>query len=258
MYQSNPYQQQNQQQQHQVHMQEQDFANFVLSELKRSAGEYATAATEAVNPQIRQTFQTLLQKTLQDHAILFQEIQNLGYYEVQAVSQQQIQHELQKQSQTAAQLQSFVQQNLNGTSSSISYQSQESMGVSHQQQSQHQNEIAALHQAPIQPMITTSQYPNAVYNNQGQGYSPTNQHQTYSTGQGQQNTQDYQSYGQSSYGSSQGYAASTGYNTSASTSDNAGMIGKSANPSIASRQSSNPTGESSYMNKQHEGSKYSF
>ncbi|MBP1965858.1 spore coat protein [Paenibacillus aceris] len=259
MYQQNPYQQQQQQQ---VHLQEQDLANLVLSELKRSAGEYTTAVTEAVNPQIKQTFQTLLSKTLQCHATLFQEIQKLGYYEVQPADQQQLQQELQKQSQTAAQLQSFVQQNLSH-SPTMSYQQQEPTGITQQYsqsqyqqtQSQQQNQIAGLHQAAIQPMINTTQYPNAVHNNQGQGYGSTNQHQSsYTSGQGQPNTQDHQGYGQTSYGYSQGYAASSGYGAS----DNAGMTGKAANPSIASRQSSNVTGESSYMNKQHEGSKYSF
>ncbi|MCY9660559.1 spore coat protein [Paenibacillus chondroitinus] len=242
MYQQNAYQQQQQQQQHQVLLQEQDLANLVLSELKRSAGEYTTAVTEAVNPQIKQTFQTLLTKTLQCHATLFQEIQKLGYYEVQPAEQQRIQQELQKQGQTAAQLQSFVHQNLSQASTTMSYQQQESMGISQQQpqqqqqqysqiqhqqaQSQQHNPIAGLHQhqAPIQPIINTSQYPNAVHNNQGQGY------------------------GQTSYGYSQSYGAS----------ENAGMTGKSANSSIASRQTSNVTGENSYMNKQHEGSKYSF
>lgn len=241
MYQQNPYQQQQQQQQ-QVRLQEQDLANLVLSELKRSAGEYTTAVTEAVNPQIKQTFQTLLSKTLQCHATLFQEIQKLGYYEVQPADQQEIQQELQKQSQTAAQLQSFVQQNLSHAPS-MSYQQQEPMATSQQQQqysqNQHQqtqnqqhNPIASLHQhqAPIQPMINTSQYPNAVHNNQGQGY------------------------GQTSNGYSQNYGATSAYVAS----DNAGMTSNSANPSIASRQSSNVTGENSYVNKQHEGSKYSF
>ncbi|MBA2942349.1 spore coat protein [Paenibacillus sp. CGMCC 1.16610] len=244
MYQQNPYQQQ---QQHQVLLQEQDLANLVLSELKRSAGEYTTAVTEAVNPQIKQTFQTLLTKTLQCHATLFQEIQKLGYYEVQPAEQQQIQQELQKQSQTAAQLQSFVHQNLSQASTTMSYQQQESMGISQQQpqqqqqysqiqhqpaQSQQHNPIAGLHQhqAPIQPIINTSQYPNAVHNNQGQGY------------------------GQTSYGYSQSYGASSAYGAA----ENAGMAGKSANSSIASCQTSNVTGENSYMNKQHEGSKYSF
>lgn len=246
MYQQNPYQQQQQQQQqHQVQLQEQDLANLVLSELKRSAGEYTTAVTEAVNPQIKQTFQALLLKTLQSHATLFQEIQKLGYYQVQPAEQQQIQQELQKQSQTAAQLQSFVQQNLSHAPT-MSYQQQEPMGTSHQQQQQHQhqysenqhqqtqsqqhNPFAGLHQSAIQPMISASQYPNAVHNNQGQGYGQT--------------SNDYSQ----NYGSSSAYGAS----------ENAGMAAKSANPSIASSQSSNVTGENSYTNKQHEGSKYSF
>lgn len=273
MYQQNPYQQQQQSHQLQAQLKDEDFANFVLSELKRSAREYTTAALEAANPQIRQTFQSLLQKTLQDQAAVFQEIQKLGQYEIQAAPQQQIGQELQKQSQIAAQLQSFVQQNLSQTSTA-SYQQQDQTTIAqqqqqHQQQSQQQNQIAALYQTqtPIQPMISASQYPNAVYNNQGQGYSThtqsspnqTSQQQAYISNLQGQNYQD-QNYGQTGYGHSQGqgYAASTGY----SASENAGMTSKPASSTNASRSQtssqSSTAGESSYLNKQHEGSKYSF
>lgn len=272
MYQQNPYQQQ-QQQSHQLQAQlkDEDFANFVLSELKRSAREYTTAALEAANPQIRQAFQSLLQKTLQDQAAVFQEIQKLGQYEIQAAPQQHIGQELQKQSQIAAQLQSFVQQNLSQTNTA-SYQQQEQMTIAQQQQqpqqSQQQNQIAALYQTqtPIQPMISASQYPNAVHNNQGQGYSThtqsspnqTSQQQAYISNQQGQNFQD-QNYGQTGYGQSQGYAASSGY----SASENAGITSKSASSTNASRShtgaQTSTAGESSYLSKQqHEGSKYSF
>ncbi|NQX70057.1 spore coat protein [Paenibacillus alba] len=271
MYQQNQnsYQQQQQQSQQQVHLQEQDFANFVLSELKRSAREYTTAALEAANPQIRQTFQTLLLKTLQDQAAVFNELQKLGAYEVQPAQQQQIQQELQKQSQTAAQLQTFVQQNLN-RSTTASYQQQDQMAIGqqhaqhqqqpqHQPQSQQQNQIAALHQAPIQPMINASQYPNAVYNSQGQGFA-SHQQPSYTNQQGQ-SYQD-QSYGQSSYGQSQaGYSASSAFGSTESTP----ITSKTANTSITSRAqtgmlapSSSAASESSYISKHHEGSKYSF
>ncbi|MGO4276909.1 spore coat protein, partial [Paenibacillus sp. TAF58] len=52
MYQQNPYQQQQQSGQQQVQLKDEDLANFVLNELKRSAREYTTAALEAANPQI--------------------------------------------------------------------------------------------------------------------------------------------------------------------------------------------------------------
>jgi len=120
VYQQNPYagqsfgtQQTQQSQGQQVYLQEQDLANFILSELKRTAREYATATLEAANPQIRQLFQSLLQQTLNAQGQVFQELQKLnGYNDIQPAQQQQLQQEVQKQSQTAAQLQSFVQQNL--------------------------------------------------------------------------------------------------------------------------------------------------
>ena len=70
--------QQNSQQQQQVDLEDLDFANFVLSELKRSAREYTTAALEAANPSIRQTFQSLLQKTLDDQSLFFRKSRNLA------------------------------------------------------------------------------------------------------------------------------------------------------------------------------------
>ena len=186
------YQQNSQQQQQQVDLEDLDFANFVLSELKRSAREYTTAALEAANPGIRQTFETLLQKTLDDQALVFQEIQKLGGYQIQPAEQQMIEQELQKQSQTAIQVQSIVQQHVSRAASvsftqqdrnsdpvdtvaSISHSSQSQQHQSYQtqshqteqqyqqrqpysqqqgQQNQQQNQVAALHQAPTQPTHT--------------------------------------------------------------------------------------------------------
>lgn len=246
MYQQNSYQPQgygsqqyqpSQGGQQQVYLQEQDLANFVLSELKRTAREYTTATLEAANPQIRQAFQTLLQKTLQDQVAVFQEIQKLGGYDTQPADQQQLQQEMQKQSQTAAKLQTFVGQNLSragGASASASasgYQQANQVMAQQQQQqspsmSQNQSQIAALQQAPFQPVptISSSAFPNAVYS---QSVSQSlqqahNQQQPYSGQQGQ-NFQHQNMTSRNQPGS----------------------------------RSSQSTWESSYSG-QHEGSKYSF
>jgi spore coat protein CotF len=285
--QQNPYQQQSfgtqpyqlgQGQQRQVYLEDLDLANFVLSELKRIAREYTTAALESANPQIRHAFQSLVQKTLQDQAAVFQEIQKLGGYEIQPAAQQQLQQELQKQSQSAAKLQSFVQHHLS-TANSSSYQ-QQNQGLSQQQQqSQNLNQIAALQQAPFQPAptISASAFPNAVYN-QGFSQQTNNAQNTYNQQQSYSGLQG-QSLQDQSYGQSQGYGASdygTGDMTSSSTgqtsgyasgglasSEMAGQTGTSTSQQATSRsqtsgQSSQAAGESSYANKRHGGSKYSF
>ncbi|OAS14455.1 spore coat protein [Paenibacillus oryzisoli] len=292
--------QQNSQQPHQgqqVDLEDLDFANFVLSELKRSAREYTTAALEAANPSIRQTFETLLQKTLDDQALVFQEIQSLGGYQIQQADQQMIEQEIQKQSQTALQVQSIVGQHVGRTTSaSITQQSQQSQQhQSYQTQSQQQseqqyqqrqtysqqqgqpntgqNQVAAMHQAPIaaptpsfQPVNYANQYPNAVYNNQqgrGQGYTPS-QSQQQSSSYNQTSTRSYQDPNpgqeQSNYGrGSQGYAASSSH-----ANEHTGITGagRAAQARIVSRtQQGMPSSSSegnSYMNRSQEGNKYNF
>lgn len=92
-------------------MNEQDWGNAVLSELKRTASEYATAALEASNPAIRQTFASLSQRTIQDQAELYQTLKQLGGYgSVQMAQAQELQQELQSQKQKAGELQAIVQQ----------------------------------------------------------------------------------------------------------------------------------------------------
>ncbi|NEW08796.1 spore coat protein [Paenibacillus sp. SYP-B3998] len=267
-------QQHQQSQQQQVYLEEQDLANFVLSELKRTAREYTTAILEAANPQVRQTFQTLLQKTLQDQSAVFQEIQSLGGYEIQPAAQQQLQQELQKQSQSSVKLQSFVQQNLSRVNKGHSQQQVNQTQAQHQQtQSPSQNQIAALHQAPFQPAqtINATSFPNAVYN---QGFSQhtsnspnTHQQQPYNVLQDQGYSPN-QGYSTSDYGvggiSSGGIENKSAYNTTDLTSSEiTSLTGKSANQTQNARnqssdQSSHSTGESSYLSRHQEGSRYSF
>ncbi|WP_281882865.1 spore coat protein [Paenibacillus sp. YYML68] len=96
-----------------LHLNEKDVANLVLSELKRSAREYTTAALEASHPAIRQMFTQLCQKTLQDQAELYTVLSQMqGYGQIRMATQQEIQQELQQQIRKAEQLQVTVQQAL--------------------------------------------------------------------------------------------------------------------------------------------------
>lgn len=93
------------------HLNEQDVANLVLSELKRTAREYTTAALEATHPAVRQTFVSLTQKTLQDQAELYNVLsQSGGYGSISMASQQEVQQELQQQLRKTEQLHAVVQQ----------------------------------------------------------------------------------------------------------------------------------------------------
>jgi hypothetical protein len=134
----------------QAHLQEQDLAHLILSELKRVAREYTTAVLEANNMQTRQTFQFLLQKTLHDQGILYEAIQQtVGYGDIPTAPQQEIQKELQKQSQSASQLYNFVQQNKFGSlGGQTQMQNQQQNQQQNQMQSQPQNQTFAFNQQP--------------------------------------------------------------------------------------------------------------
>ncbi|CAH1215564.1 hypothetical protein PAECIP111891_04256 [Paenibacillus allorhizoplanae] len=181
MYQQNSQQQHQQQQ---VDLEDLDFANFVLSELKRSAREYTTAALEAANPSIRQTFETLLQKTLDDQALVFQEIQSLGGYQIQQAEQQMIEQEIQKQSQTALQVQSIVQQHVS-RAASASFDQQDRSSESSAQSQQHQS------YAQSQPQSQSQQHQSYQTQSQ-QSEQSYQQRQPYSQQQGQTNQQQNQ------------------------------------------------------------------
>ncbi|WP_426450573.1 spore coat protein [Paenibacillus sp. S-38] len=204
MYQTN-YNQQGQQasEQRHLHLDEQDVAKLVLSELKRTAREYTTAALEATHPAIRQTFISLTQKTLQDQAELFTVLSQInGYGNIRLASQQEVQQELQNQIHKAEQLQSTVQgavQNAYASSAGL-YQQQ---GVQGQQQTQaYQQQNLAFQQQPSPQAYQTS------YNVGGANFtSPSSQGGQTSYGTGSQNT----SYGQSAPSQSPGQGFSSSY-----------------------------------------------
>jgi spore coat protein CotF len=290
LYQQNPYQQQQQGlggqqfsqvpqqtqgsqfQGQQVYLEEQDLANFVLSELKRVAREYTTAVLEANNQQIRQTFQSLLQKTLQDQAILYQELQKLnGYGDIQTASQQDIQKELQKQSQSSPKLQSFVQQNLSGVGGQQSWQQNQGFA---QQQNQGMGQQQAFH--PSQTQSASPLFPSGVYGQSPISYTGPqvqSQQSAYNPSQGFGHNQGAGT-GSTSYGAGQAYNQSpgqstssgsltqkptSGYLASSSTSAETAKDGHQAGSQLESDSYSGTSSsiEGSSSSKQ-EGSKYSF
>jgi len=102
-------------------MEEQDQANVILSELKRTAREYTTAALEANHPQVREQFTTLLNQTLKHQAELYEAIRSLNAYgSVPTATAQEIQSESQKQTKSAAKLRALVHQYTSASSASVS------------------------------------------------------------------------------------------------------------------------------------------
>ncbi len=97
-----------------IHLPEKDMANMVLSELKRISGEYATAALEANDSNIRQVFKSLLFRTLQDQTELYAVLSENDAYRggLSMASQQDVQNELQNQAQSVNALRWFVEKHL--------------------------------------------------------------------------------------------------------------------------------------------------
>lgn len=156
-------QQQSGQTQH-FHLQEQDAANLVLSELKRAAREYTTAALESSHSAIRQTFVSLTQKTLQDQAELFTALSQIqGYGEVKMASQQEVQQELQQQIHKAEQLQSLVHHAVQSSYSSAA-------GMYQQQQVQQTQQPYGMQS---QPYVQSAPYPSG-YASESTGYGTSN------------------------------------------------------------------------------------
>lgn len=95
---------------------DQDRVFTILAELKRTAREYATAVTESNCPTVRQTFENLLQDTLNIQEQVYQIMSNEGWYSApsQALSQNisnQVTEYQQKQQQTSQ----LVEQNIGMT-----------------------------------------------------------------------------------------------------------------------------------------------
>lgn len=93
-----------------VPMKEQDWGNLVLSELKRAAREYTTAALEATHPAVRQTFAGLAQKTMSDQAELYDLLAQMnGYGSIRTAQAHEVDQELRQMQQKTEELRSMVQ-----------------------------------------------------------------------------------------------------------------------------------------------------
>ncbi|UUZ91146.1 spore coat protein [Paenibacillus sp. P25] len=189
-----------------THLQEQDWGNLVLSELKRTAREYATASLEATHPAIRQSFVTLCQKTLNDQWELYNVLsQQNGYGQVHMATQQEVQQELQRHFQKAEQLHSFVQQAIQSSYASAGAYQQAAYP---QQRPAFQRPSAYMHQsahAGAQAGLTGG------YTAHGQGAS--------STSSGFQSAYGNQSFSPGSAGSSSfGYGTGSTYSQTQGTS----------------------------------------
>lgn len=185
-------------QSHHFHLNEQDTANLVLSELKRAAREYTTAALEATHPVIRQTFASLTQKTLQDQAELFDVLSQInGYGSISMAAQQEVQQELQQQIGKAEQLHSVVRQAI---------QSGYASGNAYQQPPIQQALIQQPSYQTQQPFQSGYAAGAAGYGNQGMASSSGAS--SYNTGGG------FGAYPNSSYGSSAASGFSQGVHPS--------------------------------------------
>ena len=88
-----------------------ELAHVLLAELKRVAGEYTAAATEAADPQIRQEFERGLHRTLRDHDRLFRAMRQLGMTGPAApASREAVRNETQRNGQTGRELHHWMDQ----------------------------------------------------------------------------------------------------------------------------------------------------
>lgn len=95
----------------QAQLQDEDWAYTVLSDMKRTCREYATAATESVCPQTRQLFTQLMNQTLQMQGDLFNAMnQNQMYNASSPALKQEVDKQYKQYQQTQQKTNQFVQQ----------------------------------------------------------------------------------------------------------------------------------------------------
>ncbi|WP_428910258.1 spore coat protein [Niallia sp. Krafla_26] len=94
-------------------LQEKDIVYSYLADLKRSAREYTTAATEANCPVVRQMFEQLLQGTLNLQSQTYQLMSQQGWYNTSSTAtNMEINKQIQTYQQTQMQTNQLIQQNL--------------------------------------------------------------------------------------------------------------------------------------------------
>ncbi|SFL90652.1 Coat F domain-containing protein [Paenibacillus sp. 1_12] len=215
-------------------LQEQDWANLLLSELKRSAREYTTAALEAVNPVLCQTFQNLANKTMQDQAQLFSVLSQMsGYGSVHMASLQEVQQQLQQHSSKVEQLQSSVQQSLqqSNTSQAGLYQQQAEQQAYQSYQPYQQSQAYSY---PSNPVYSGNQGNQAFYGSQGTNSSPG------SNSYGQGYSSNYSNSG-SNTGVNQTQMSGSGYGQNLTSHSTASLATGSSNAKFAGSDSAEST-----------------
>lgn len=130
-----------QQQYAQSFLPEEDLAYTVLSDLKRVTREYATGATEASCPSIRQMFTNLLNSTLKMQGELYQVMQSHNMYSTASpVLRQEIDKQIKEYQQTQQKTSQFLQQRMGSQSQAMhaGYGQMAQQQQQHNQQNSHQ------------------------------------------------------------------------------------------------------------------------
>ncbi|WP_341278802.1 spore coat protein [Paenibacillus sp. FSL H8-0537] len=130
-----------QQQYAQSFLPEEDLAYTVLSDLKRVTREYATGATEAACPSIRQMFTNLLNSTLKMQGELYQVMQSQNMYSTASpVLRQEIDKQIKEYQQTQQKTSQFLQQRMGSQSQAMhaEYGHMAQQQQQHNQQNSHQ------------------------------------------------------------------------------------------------------------------------
>lgn len=92
-------------------MADEDLLNTILCDLKRTAREYATAATESSCPTVRQVFNDMTMNTLHLQGDLFTQMTQLNMYPAPGKAlRQDVDKQLQSAQQMQQQTGQFVQQ----------------------------------------------------------------------------------------------------------------------------------------------------
>ncbi|MBD2848442.1 spore coat protein [Paenibacillus sp. IB182496] len=126
---------------------EADLAYTVLADLKRVVREYATAATEANCPEIRQMFTDLLNSSLRMQGDLYQLMQQNNMYSSPSPAlRQELEKQLDQNRQTLQQTKQLIQQMMSAAPQAMqhmpmgSMQSGQTHPQQHQQNQQHQQQ----------------------------------------------------------------------------------------------------------------------
>ncbi|MEI7026562.1 spore coat protein [Paenibacillus sp. y28] len=153
-------------QQPSAQLEEQDILYTVLCDLKRTAREYTTAATESNCSVVRQVFHQLLNSTLNMQEHVYQLMKQHQMYNTSSPAlRQELDKQLQHYRQTEQQTMQLLQNKLQlGGSGARGFQG---TGMGMQQQPSPGQSIYGQVQLPMQPIMPN--YPPSASLSQGQG-----------------------------------------------------------------------------------------